>query len=423
MTATLCCVILCSACTVQSKENPLDPLSYAPYVPLVQAAMDEDLYNVGNGALFDIDGNGVDELILAYDQNFETETGTYPCHVCSLYTINGGQPVALLEKEHLYAVAGGPSAFVGVVNIDGSNQFVHAYETGDTGNFDGKLRYGEWKLYQIDGRSAIQMSHVEFEKCLSYDRNGNESIIYDASGCKFDDVEKPFQDYETWYNSLEKIFILESASERNHSLPLKELLTQLTGEVADPTPAATSDLETRPALIDAQQPTDSTWKQLYAQYIQEHDHLGVSQYQLIDLNNDSIPELLVDHMIIAYGSDLCTVSGNQLYTLHISSGGLSYLPQQNLCLDSGGRMDTYYDAIYTLDNGQFVQLHRGEYTIDYQQIGENGEPACFCFWDGANVSKEEYSETLTAIFPKEAAVQPYADMMDAAGILSAIASK
>lgn len=394
-----------------------------PYVPLVQAAMDEDLYNVGNGALFDIDGNGVDELILVYNLNLETETGSFPYHVCSLYTIDGGQAVALLEKEHLYALAGGPSAFVGVVNVEGSNQFALAYETGDTGNFDGKLRYGEWKLYQIEGRSAAQVGHVEFEKCLSYDHSGNESVIYDASSCKFDDVEKPFQNYEAWYNSLEKIFILEHASEQNHSLPLKELLTQLTGEVAAPTTAATSDLETCPVLIDAQQPTDSTWKHLYAQYIQEHDHLGVSQYQLIDLNNDAIPELLVDHTIIAYGSVLCTVSGNQLYTLHISSGGLSYLPQQNLCLDSGGRMDAYYDAIYTIGNGQFVQIHRGEYTIDYQKIGENGEPVCFCSWDEANLSKEDYSETLAAAFPKEEAIQPYTDMMDAAGILSVIASR
>lgn len=377
--------------------------------------MDERLHNIGSGALFDIDNNGIDELILIYNLNLETETGTYPCHVCSLYTIDGGQAVALLEKEHLYDLAGGPSAFVGVVNVEGSNQFALAYETGDTGNFDGKLRYGEWALYQVTGSTVSQKDHIAFEKRLSE----SDSVIYDASNCEFNGVETQFYDYEAWRNSLKEIFVLENTVDnQNHGMTLEELLTYLTKEAPESTPEMTpcSEVNETPAI-------DVAWKQLYIQYIQEHDHPGVSQYQLIELNGDSVPELLIDHVIIAYGSELCTISENQINTLCISSGGLSYLPQQNLFLDSGGRMDTYYETIYTISNGQFVPLHYGEYTIDYQYLDENGNPMYFYSWDDINLSKEEYSKVLTSAFPPNQALDPYANMMDAEGILSAIASR
>ena len=61
--------------------------------------------NTARGALFDIDGNGVDELILLYT----IKTEQIPYLVSSVYTLCGGQIETLLDEEPLYPLAGGPN--------------------------------------------------------------------------------------------------------------------------------------------------------------------------------------------------------------------------------------------------------------------------------------------------------------------------
>lgn len=115
------------------------------------------------GTLYDIDGNGTDELILLYT----TKTEQIPFLVSSVYTMDGTGVIPLLEKEPLYAQAGGPSGSVGIAEIDGETLFFVTAESGETGF--GAHRGGEWKFYALNGNQLTQTLNITYEYVLDDD--------------------------------------------------------------------------------------------------------------------------------------------------------------------------------------------------------------------------------------------------------------
>lgn len=117
--------------------------------------------NTARGALFDIDGNGVDELILLYT----IKTEQIPYLVSSVYTLSGGQIETLLDEEPLYPLAGGPNGAVGVAQRDGQNLLYVQSESGETG-IDAH-RGGEWTFYQMAGNKMSEVESVSYEYVMS----------------------------------------------------------------------------------------------------------------------------------------------------------------------------------------------------------------------------------------------------------------
>ena len=140
--------------------------------------------NTARGALYDIDGNGVDELILLYT----IKTEQIPYFVSSVYTLSGGQIETLLDEEPLYPLAGGPNGAVGVAQRDGQNMLYIQSESGETG-IDAH-RSGEWSFYQMAGNKMSEVESVSYEYVMSDPSdlaNCSGSAIWDGSAISWEE--------------------------------------------------------------------------------------------------------------------------------------------------------------------------------------------------------------------------------------------
>ena len=138
--------------------------------------------------------------------------------------------------------------------------------------------------------------------------------------------------------------------------------------------------------------------------------LNNAMFCLIKVNDDNIPELLIDYQSTAGGGEVVTFDGTQVNTIHTYSYGISYIPEKNLMCDSGGHMDKYYDYIYKIKNGQFVKCYSGEYGAEdnsHVEFDKDGLPIYRYYWKGVEVEKDEYNELLNAVYDTSNKVRPY----------------
>lgn len=148
-------------------------------------------------------------------------------------------------------------------------------------------------------------------------------------------------------------------------------------------------------------PKPEAWKQAYRDYIvrdaQESGcELSYSDYYLVYLDGDDIPELYIYYSPLASGQKLCTYQGGTLSSLNLADSALYFIPKANQFMLSCGRMDTYWESVYRIDHGAFVETARGDITGN--GYDENEEMVYSYTWNGSPVSQEEYDANLFAAF-------------------------
>lgn len=161
------------------------------------------------------------------------------------------------------------------------------------------------------------------------------------------------------------------------------------------------------------------WKSAYMDFINEQDPcydsfdgMRIETYKLIDINGDEIPELYINYGSTAGGEMVCTYANGKVRYEWLWVDGLSYLEGKNIFMDSGGHMDVYYDAVYTIENGTIKELHRGEYGAadnSRVQYDSNGNPIYDYYWDGAKVSKAQYNTLVADVYSGQRALRPIPD--------------
>ena len=74
-------------------------------------------------------------------------------------------------------------------------------------------------------------------------------------------------------------------------------------------------------------------------------------------------------------------------------------------------MDAYGDRIYSIENGQFVVIHEGEYGAadnSNVQYDSDGNPIYSYYWDGTEVSSEtEYMNLLNEVYNTQQEITPF----------------
>lgn len=159
------------------------------------------------------------------------------------------------------------------------------------------------------------------------------------------------------------------------------------------------------------------WKEAYINYVNEHgniyDSFGHTMeiYKLVNINNDSIPELYINFGTTAGGDVICTYYDGKVVEQPMWNYGFSYMEGQNIFRDAGGHMDVYHDKIYSIENGQFVLLHEGNYGAAdnaHIQFDSDGNPIYNYYWDGTEVSSEtEYMNLLNEVYNAQQAITPF----------------
>lgn len=161
---------------------------------------------------------------------------------------------------------------------------------------------------------------------------------------------------------------------------------------------------------------DENWKKEYINCIKKivgNDTAicDESTFMFVNINGDDIPEIFYDSGFGYGGSALITYNNKNAIELHEgNSSYIYYIEGENLFDYSGGHMDSYYDKIYQIVDGEFVMLYDGVYgAVDNSRVeyNENGKPIYHYYWNNVQVSEEEYNDLLNKAFDRKKAICPF----------------
>lgn len=152
----------------------------------------------------------------------------------------------------------------------------------------------------------------------------------------------------------------------------------------------------------------------YEKYISENP-INTSQesYSFIFMNDDTIPELVIQGDCEAIGNMICTYIDNKVVSMYTSRLMFSFLEKQNLLNNTGGNMGSYYDKIFSIKDGAFECVYSGEWmeSYDYSEghviTDENGNILYEYLWNGQQVSSDEYKNSLAQVYNDDKAIWNY----------------
>ena len=145
-----------------------------------------------------------------------------------------------------------------------------------------------------------------------------------------------------------------------------------------------------------QEASSDEWKQAYINWVnQRPDWI----YVLFDVNGDDIPEIAAHSGNMADGGAVGTYANGKVQEIPIARGGLISVQGQNVVDNSDGHVGRYYDYVYKIDDGRWVQIGDGEYgddgdtTMETDKYGNSTIKFVYTC-NGEKVSEDEYSANL-----------------------------
>ena len=153
------------------------------------------------------------------------------------------------------------------------------------------------------------------------------------------------------------------------------------------------------------------WKTAYVDYL-EHvsDTEGQQGYTLIYLDNDDIPELVEVGKSEASGVRIVNYSNGSVHVNGLNRLYFTYIEGKNLLCNSDGLMDSYYDYIYSIVDGELTLVAQGHYGAKDGtglRFDKNGMPIYTYDWNGEDVSEDEYNADFAQVYDSSAATEGY----------------
>ncbi|WP_173020129.1 MULTISPECIES: sigma-70 family RNA polymerase sigma factor [unclassified Eubacterium (in: firmicutes)] len=170
--------------------------------------------------------------------------------------------------------------------------------------------------------------------------------------------------------------------------------------------------------------TREAWQNAYMNYIGEREKGNEAsmdiEYNLVYIDDDDVPELLVYSGYTAGGGNVVTYYDNSIKDQYVANYGVSYIEKSGLFTSSAGRMDSYGDIVYRLNKGTFEELGHGKFGI-FNEVNPSdyGEDRYEYFWNDQKVTKEEYDEELKKVYAGDIVV-PDDEMYSAEEIIDKI---
>ena len=193
----------------QAEESPeiiTDNTEPALYLNTIQSAINEQTSSGmgGWGMLYDLDGNGVEELVIINDIDIEDR----PCRTCSVYTIRGGSVVSLLDNKIMITLAGGSgTSCAGLVERDGVSYFAIHTNKPDGQDYPIEWMHEEWYLYTIsDDELSLAFTNIS-DSTWNYG-NGQNPLVLEESTGNINGQNVPYMDYEVWHSKIGSIALV-----------------------------------------------------------------------------------------------------------------------------------------------------------------------------------------------------------------------
>ena len=149
------------------------------------------------------------------------------------------------------------------------------------------------------------------------------------------------------------------------------------------------------------------WKTAYRKWVATNGQRD-DRYGLIYVDRDNVPELAVYTSAEAGGCQILTYSNGRIGILQTRRRGFTYIPRGSTLCNSDGHMDSYFDDVYTLENGAWKRVAYGEY-YGYKDgwSEEQGRYICQTYvWNGTQTTMEGYLQALARVYPLAVAQQP-----------------
>lgn len=156
------------------------------------------------------------------------------------------------------------------------------------------------------------------------------------------------------------------------------------------------------------------WKSAYIKYLDslkntmdEEEQEGCT-YSLIYVNEDEIPELVIDTGNEAGGCQILTYQDGKVDVLQTRRLNFGYFEKKNLLCNSDGNMGCYYDDVYTINDGKWEYIAGGEWGDgeDGMQVDEKGDLIYVYRWEGEEMEESAYEAKLKEVFDWEQAKRP-----------------
>lgn len=208
-------------------------------------------------------------------------------------------------------------------------------------------------------------------------------------------------------NSLDEVPIQESApdiikEETDPALPVDTVSTE---SAAESTEEASAAMEAPAPIVP---PDLEGWELAYFEYLNALESNASFTYSLIYVDEDDIPELVIDTGYEAGGCMLLTWHNNRLDVLQTSRLYFNYIEKGNLLCNQEGNMGYYYDDVYSIQDGKWVFLCGGTYHdgADGAKVDEEGNFIYEYAWNEETVSEADYNEKLNAAYPLAQSAEP-----------------
>lgn len=147
------------------------------------------------------------------------------------------------------------------------------------------------------------------------------------------------------------------------------------------------------------------YKEAYLSYLEEFEYADECTYSLIYVDEDNIPELVIDNGYEAAGCVILTFHDGVLDEWQSNRLNFTYIERGNLICNSDGHMGFYYDFVYTIQDGKWCYVDGGVYgdPPDGPQFDENEDYIYVYQWgeDEEEVSEAEYETRLNEVYPLE----------------------
>ncbi|MCD8130154.1 MAG: carboxypeptidase-like regulatory domain-containing protein [Lachnospiraceae bacterium] len=155
----------------------------------------------------------------------------------------------------------------------------------------------------------------------------------------------------------------------------------------------------------------SGWAAAYLKDIFAGDEpTDMTECRLIYVNDDMVPEIWMDYGYGYAGAEVYTQNGNSTDCVYFDHGYAEWIEKENLLWTGGGSMDEYYDNVYQIQDGEFVSIGSGVYGAADNanvQYDEQGYPLYDYYWNGVEVTEEEYEGALSSVFDETKAESSY----------------
>lgn len=306
----------------------------------------------GGGALYDLNGDGSQELIVLYwghDEIMEGGSALY----AKLFTLSPSSGIpALLINERLCGNAGAADGFAGVMRKDGRLYFCTSSAEGDN-----EYYVEACKLYSLNGLSVslVDQAVAKYTDGVPSSCTLNNKIVSE-------------QEYISWMSTAEEVMVLQGYS--NPGTPLSSLLAQVESLSSTSQPPSSSN---RPATagMDNFSPSYSYYDGLF---------WDVGQNDWFEEN-------------VACAYELGLMNG---------MGGGSFAPHSEVTLAQAITLAARIHSIYYTGSDNFAPSPSGSWYTPYVIYANQNDIPCNFYDLNRPATREQFVYILSAALPKSA---------------------